>query len=436
MITRIVSAVSLIALLIGGTAPAYSAGSSEEQDVEIEFWHEWSPGNPQDVTLNEMLSDFSEDHENITVTPVYMGKSAEEKISSALAAGNPPEIIWIDSIGANYYEEDLLIPMERVWERVDRDDIFPTLLEESQYFGEDISLPFEVSNLAVLHNTRMLEEGGVQPPSQELGEQWTFDEFIAAAREFTDVDNDQYGWEPRPNSDHAEIIFYQLGGQFFSDDFRTNLIVEDPEMRDLMIQSLEVIERMFVTEQIAPVPKDDQRFGNFDMPTEITGPWDIARNAQEPFGQGKHPIDELAVSPYPLIHEDAPSVTLWYQKALALFKTDELREEATLEFIEWFYSPENFARWAAEGSYLPVSRGSAEHPIWQEHVEQVPQMQVYLDQLSTMRFPVYETHIPDGGVGEMVDAVMLGEMSPEAAVEMYVQNAQVALDQYWERLDR
>jgi multiple sugar transport system substrate-binding protein len=431
-------------LMMGmSTAMLYAGGSNESQTseesgpVQIEFWHEWAGDKPQQAVLNELMADFSESHDNITATGVYMGQAGEEKLTGALAAGNAPEMAWIKSKGSKYYEAGRLMDMDTVYgEFIDRSDVFPRLLEESQYLGEDISLPFENSNLAVLYDETMLAEQGVEPPKSSIGEQWTMDEFISAAREFTDVSNNQYGWEPRPKFDHAQIIFHQLGGRFLSDDQRTNLIVSDPDMRQKMVRALEVVRRMFVTEQIAPVPKDDQRFGNYDMPLEITGPWDITRNAQEPIGTGEHPIEDLGVSPYPLISEDAEPATLWYAKNMALFKTTPAREQATREFVGWFYDTEPHARWAAGASYLPVMQSAAEHEIWKDYVEKVPPMEVFLNQMETMHYPAYASPVPYGPVNEMFDAVMLDEKMPEEAVADYVEDAQRLLDEFWARQDR
>lgn len=433
--------VLVMSTIVAAVAFANGQGESESQSqdgpVQVEFWHEWGGDKPQQTVLNELMADFSEQHENIEATGVYMGQAGEEKLTGALAAGNPPEAAWIRSTGAKYHEAGRLIDMDRVYgEYIDRSDVWPRLLEESQYLGEDISLPFENSNLALLYDRQMLSEQGIDSPGTNIGEQWTMDQFINAARQYTDVENNEYGWEPRPKFDHAQIIFHQLGGRFLSEDERTNLIVSDPEMRQKMVRALEVVRRMFVTEQIAPVPKDDQRFGNYDMPFEITGPWDITRNAEEPLGTGQHPIEDLGVSPYPLVNEDAESATVWYAKNMALFKTNEATERATLEFAGWFYSTEPHARWSAGASYLPVMQSAAEHQIWQDYVEDVPQMEVFLNQMETMYYPAYASAVPYGPVNEMYDAVMLDEMSPEAAVEEYVQDAQNVLDEFWARQDR
>jgi ABC-type glycerol-3-phosphate transport system substrate-binding protein len=226
------------------------------------------------------------------------------------------------------------------------------------------------------------------------------------------------------------LIFWQLGGEWVSDDLRTNLIVSDEEMRSKMIEALELIDRMLWEDRITSNDVGDQGFGNFDMAFEITGPWDIARNL-EPFG-GNYPVDRLGVAPVPVIPGSQP-ISYWYQKALALFSTNDRQEDAALQFVSWFYSPEIHARWSSEAGYLPVTYSASEHPIWRETVETYPQFQVFADMAEIMRD--LPQGLPLGDRGGMLDAVRFQELTPEAAVARYVEDAQIQLDDFWARQD-
>ena len=183
------------------------------------------------------------------------------------------------------------------------------------------------------------------------------------------------------------------------------------------------------------MPKDDQRFDNFDEPFEISGPWNLARTLLPPYGNGKYPLDRMGTMPLP-VHSDGQQANIWYQDALALFRTDPQRELATLEFIGWFYDAPNFARWSAGASYLPVTRSAAADPAWQNYVTEVPQVKVFVDQIPYMYFPADQHYLPHGRVGEMFDSIMFDRATPEEAVANYVQDAQQLLDEWWVRHDR
>ena len=425
-------------LLIFATGTAF-AGGEQEAEVEttesgavvIEFWHSWAPDGVQGSVLQTLLNEYNDAQEETYVIPIFMGERRNEKIAAALAAGDAPDIAWISGAGEAYYEAGQLMSMDRVWDGyIDRDDVLESMRLGQQYLGTDITLPFENSNLALLYDRQKLEEAGISEPGTGLDNGWTWDEFIAAAAQFSSPEEGTYGWEPRVNSAVLNSIFWQLGGEFLSEDMRTNLIVSDPAMQDRMVEALEVIDRILWQDRITSNDVGDQGFGNFDMAFEITGPWDIARNL-EPFG-GNYSTDRLGVAPIPKV-EGAEVVTRWYQKALALFATNERKEQATLDFISWFYSPEVHARWSAEAGYLPVTRSAAEEPVWQETVEQYPHFQVFVDQADVMRLS--PRGIPLGDRGAMLDAVRFQELSPEAAVALYIEDAQLVLDEFWARQD-
>ena len=64
-------------------------------------------------------------------------------------------------------------------------------------------------------------------------------------------------------------------------------------------------------------------------------------------------------------------------------------------------------------------------------MDDVPQVQVYLDQAD--RLKIRRKGVPHGDVGTMLDAVRFDEATPEEAVATYVETAQQELDEFWAR---
>lgn len=433
---RVALAASVIMAVAIGSVFAGGGGEQEVETTEtgavaIQFWHSWAPEGVQGTVLQDMLFEYNDMVENTYVTPVFMGERRNEKIAAALAAGDAPDIAWISGAGEQYFEAGQLISMDRVYDGyIEREDVIEAMRVGQQYIGQDITLPFENSNLALLYDRQKLQEAGIEEPGSSLSDGWTWDQFVEAAAQFSAPEEGQYGWEPRVNTAVLNSIYWQLGGEYLSEDMRTNLIVAEEEMQERMVEALGVIERMLWEDRITSNDVGDQGFGNFDMAFEITGPWDIARNL-EPFG-GNYSVDRLGVAPMPKV-EGSEVVTRWYQKALALFRTNAPQEEATLEFISWFYSPEPHARWSAEAGYLPVTHSASEQPVWQQTVAEFPHFQVFADQAAVMRLS--PRGVPLGDTGAMLDAVRFQELSPEEAVATYIEDAQVQLDEFWNRQD-
>ncbi len=420
-----------IAVLLTFVAASGFAGGADEAaatgPVQIEFWQEWAPEGAQGLVLQALADEFNAENEGeIEMTLSYMGGKRNEKYAAALAAGAPPEIAWISGAGSAYYDAGQLVDLDRVYDDViDRDDIYSTLLEYQSYLGEDITIPFENSNLSVYYNKPMLEEKGIPFPPAEIGE-YTWNEFIADAKAFTDVEAGKYGWYPRWSSAVYFSIFWEAGGHLFSEDRKTNLLVSDPEMQEKMITALEMLHRILYVDTITANDVGDQGFGNGDMPFQISGPWDMPRVTKP---QGIFEKDEIGIAPFPTLDKTGQTNTYWYQKALALFKKDTVQEEAGFEFIKWFYSAPVHARWCAEASYLPVTKSAAAHPTWTSFAEDNPWVNVFLDQVDIMkRRP---EGIPSGDVNKLRDIVRFQEGTPREALEVYQKDAQDLLDEFW-----
>jgi len=419
---------ALLAGCLPAGAPAQTQQASEAADgpVEIEFWTSWAPDGAQGQVLQQLLDEYNALQDGAVVSHVFMGEQRNEKIAAALASNEPPDIAWIAGAGENYYDAGQLLSMDRVLngEVLDPADFIPGMLENQQYLGQDISIPFENSNLAVYYNTQMLDEQGASAPPAAI-DSWTWSDFTALAKQFSDAENGQYGWDPRFGTAMALVMHWSAGGQHFSDDLKTNLICADADQRATMTKVLERLGHMVLDEQITTPDVGDQGFASGDMPLEITGPWALPRYAET------NPDLEIGIAALPADEETGQAISYWYQKALALFKTDEAHEQAALDFIKWFYSPEIHARWSVEASYLPITLSASEHPIWQEAVENDPRLQVFMDQAETMkRRPM---GVPPGDLGLMVDTVILGEGTPEEAIDVYCQDAQLLLDDFWSR---
>jgi ABC-type glycerol-3-phosphate transport system substrate-binding protein len=417
-------------LLVGGIL--YAGGADEaavpEGPVAIRYWHDWAPEGAQGLVLQKMVDEFNAEKEGeIELSLVFMGKKRNEKIAAGLAAGEPPDVAWISGAGEKYYDAGQLVDMSRVYDAgiIDRNDVLPGLLKNQQYLGKDISIPHENSSLAVYYNKKMLQEKGMAFPSEVPGE-YTWDQFIKDAHAFTDVDKGEYGWHPRWSTAVLSAMIYSAGGQHFSADGKKNMLVSDPKSQAAAIKALRRYHRFLWVDPITANDVGDQGFNNGDMAFEITGPWAMPRYLKP---QGKFEPGEIGVAPFPADEDTGLSVSYWYQKALALFNTTTAEEEATLQFISWFYSAPVHAQWCAEASYLPVTRSAMEHPIWKANEQENPWVRVFLDQVSTMRRR--PSGLPAGDLNKLRDIVRFQEGTPEEALKVYQKDAQERLDEFW-----
>jgi len=396
------------------------------EPVQMEFWTSWAPDGAAGVVLQKLLDEFNASQDEVFVTHIYMGKKRNEKIAAALAAGDPPDVAWISGNGNQYYEEDLLVPINRVYEVVDRSDFMPGLVENQAWLGEEISIPFENSNLAVYYNKDMLNEKGVEYPPAEVGG-WTWTDFVEMAKLFSDADEGKFGYDPSWSNAILRIMIWEGGSKIISDDWRTNLICSDAETRALASKALKRMYGFVWESKITANDVGDMGFASGDMVFGITGPWAMPRYL------ASNPDLNIGIASIPADEDTGVAVSRSYQKALVVFRTNAEQEEATLKFIKWLYTAEIQARWCAEAGYLPATKSAMEHEIWKKYAAEHPYVQVFLDQGPVTKRSPYS--IPQAEMGTLVDAVRLGEATPEEALEAYCETAQEVLDEFWAQQD-
>jgi ABC-type glycerol-3-phosphate transport system substrate-binding protein len=423
--------VGLFFLLLLSTSAFAKGGidsTAPKELVKIQFFNDWAPEGAQGKVLQKLADEFNAENQGkIEVTLIYTGGKRNEKIAAALAAGVPPDIAWISGSGEKYYDAEQLLDMSRVYDGdiIDRKDVLPGLLENMAYIGEDITIPFENSSLAVYYNKKMLDEKGIPYPSAKQGK-YTWDQFIADAKAFSDPEKGKYGWDPRLNTAVLNAMFWEAGGEYFSEDFKTNILAKDPKMQAAMIKALNRFHEMVWVEKITSNDVGDQGFNNGDMPFEITGPWSMPRYLKP---QGNFNPGEIGIAPMPADDDTGVSISRWYQKALALFRTTPEKEWGALQFIKWFYSAPIHARWCVEAGYLPVTKSALKDSTWKAHEKANPWVMVFIDQVPTMRRN--PSGIPSGGVSKMRDTVRYNEGTPEEALKVYQKDAQDILDEFW-----
>lgn len=412
------------------TATAAPPEPTEEpmaEPVEIEFWTSWAPEGAQGAVLESMLAEFNASQDGVVVTHVYMGTKRDEKIAAGLAANDPPDVAWIARAGENYYEEDLLVSMDRIYEVIDREDFIPGLVEGQAYLGKETAIPFENSNLAVYYNKDMFDEAGVEYPPAEVGA-WTWTDFVETAKLFSDPDQGQFGFAPNWAAALLHAMIWEGGSQMLSKDMKTSLICSDPETRAITAKSLQRFHDWVWESKMTTNDAGDMGFASEDMALAISGPWDMPRFLES------NPDLNVGVASFPADEDAGLAISYWYQKALVLFKTDEEHEEAALKFVQWFYSPEIHARWCADAGYLPVTQSAMETQIWQDYVAANPYVQVFLDQAPLMRLrPV---GLPRGDFNTLIDTARLDEGTPDEAIDAFCQTHQDQLDEFWSQPHR
>jgi multiple sugar transport system substrate-binding protein len=184
----------------------------------------WSAGAVEAPILEQLLEDFQAAYPKITVKFEPVAGEYPAAMAAKFSAGEPPDLFYVDSsLAPTWIEDDLLEPLD--------DYIARSGFDAGQFYegylnafkgpdGKIYGLPKDGNTLAMAYNTAMLEEAGVEPPTNH-------EELVAAADALKESGVDA----PlclSSTMDRALAFVYQNGGALFNED-KTAAAIDSPE---------------------------------------------------------------------------------------------------------------------------------------------------------------------------------------------------------------
>lgn len=124
------------------------------------------------------------------------------KILTMVAAGTPPDVVYVATEGAQLFAEKLAHPLDDYLRRDAADmkeyfaDVHPSLVEAFMYKGSLFQLPIDWNAANMYYNTSALQQAGLERPSDN----WTHVDFrntLAAMRKARPQDFTPYYWTNR-----------------------------------------------------------------------------------------------------------------------------------------------------------------------------------------------------------------------------------------------
>jgi len=412
----------LLILLVGIVAiagcQAILPGVKQDNVIHLTLWQGVNPPPNRDV-LQKLVDKFNQSHPDIQVESLYVGQQDQQtpKILAAVVGNAPPDLLWYNpTIAGQLVELGALLPLDEMLEKSPiKGEIDPTLYASMRYNGKIWSVPFATNNVGIFYRPSLFKEAGIT----ELPRTW--EEFGQVAKKLTrdtngDGRTDRYGmFLPLGKGEFTVFTWlpfmWSSGGELVSGDSQNAAAVDLKDnqgaiaalqfWRDLITEGSAILsgpERGYET--------DDLLSGKVAM--QLNGPWNL--------GQFQTTGVDFDVFPIPVGEKPA---TVIGGENLFFFKTTPEREKAAFKFVEYTLSEEFQTELALGTGYLPVNLKSRENPKYQEFVNKIPQVKVFLEQAKYGRsrpiFPGYN-RISDS-LGRAIESVLLGKSSPTKALE-------------------
>jgi fructooligosaccharide transport system substrate-binding protein len=196
----------------------------EIENVQLTFWR--SSGTVFENTAYDVLiSNFESLYPNIKITIPY--PDYEFRLRTEIAAGNPPDIMAIDSPNLALYASSgsLLSIDDYMKAEGNIDDISATTLKELIYNEEIYLSPIVESGVALIYNIDLFNKAGVPFPSKDPHKPMTWDEVLEIAKKINNPSLGVFGIDPAQGFGEGEYpsyfkipLLWQFGAEILNPD--------------------------------------------------------------------------------------------------------------------------------------------------------------------------------------------------------------------------
>jgi len=253
----------LLALLVAamafmaacGETPAGGGGGTAEAPVVIQVA---TSGSHQEMQLRyDTGALFMEENEDVVIEWIDIGGDRIQVTMTLIAGGEAPDILYINEQVIAFATLGSLLPLNDLIDNdpnFDHTTFYQGLMDANTWQGNIYAFPQEVSPFVMYFNIDMFEERGVPLPHDN----WTRDEFYAAALALTNPDEMIFGYQHFSGWADQHLGWFLRAG--VTNSFRNNyteIAFDGPETLD----ALRFIHRMTAIDKVSPDPAEAQAMG-------------------------------------------------------------------------------------------------------------------------------------------------------------------------------
>ena len=410
---RIATVLALVAVSIGLIACSDDKDDSGSGGgtVEIKFWHGQTQGPAK--LLQDMVDEFNRTHPNIKVSKDFGGVNSDrmlQKVTAGLQAGSYPDVAYIyGSDLANLAKSDKLVDLTDKKADIDWDKFFPAAQQAATVDDRVRAFPALIDNLAVVYNKKIFDDAGEPYPKDD----WTWDDFRAAAAKLNDSDKGIAGFAWPGTGDEDTTwrywpLLWQQGGDILAGDGES-VGFDTPEGEAALQQIADMAgDGSIYIDNTAGSERMQQLFTSGKMAMQIAGPWALPEYVDGKIDYGVAPLPSFGGE-----HTTIAGPDTW-----AIFDNGEAKSEAAIEFVSWLTAPKQQIRWLSEAGSLPTRTDMADLPSYPDYEASLPDLDKFVDNLELARIRPTVAEYPQisQAIGKAVASVLQGKSSPADAL--------------------
>ncbi|WEV59138.1 extracellular solute-binding protein [Bifidobacterium sp. ESL0728] len=311
----------------------------------------WAMGQ-EGEKLSQYVKGFEKENPDVKVKVTAIPwSSAHEKVQTAIAAGNGPDISQI----MGEWMADFSTGLAQVPSNFDNSDFSSAALSTVKVGGKQVAVPWYSDTRVLYYRTDIAKQAGWDHAPQ------TWAELKKMAADMQKVNGVQYGMFIMPKTDAAfsnvSPIYYSNGARLTDGKKWT---IDNKKMKE----SFEYIKGFF-TDKIAD-PEADTTFGA-DFANFVSGKTPMEFNVPSGIGQlnelgGPGFSDKFTTAPIPKKDKNSGlSVSSLSGSALATMKSSK-NQTAAWKFIKWASKAKNQVKWYELSTDLPSAQSAWKDP--------------------------------------------------------------------------
>lgn len=408
-------------------------GVSKDGKLHLTFYFPVQVGGETAKLIEGICQEFSEEHEDIVVDPIYTGNYDDTvtKIQTAIQGGTPPDVfVSLATQRFTMASTGMAMPLDELIEEDGKEgeayinDFLDGFMEDSYVDGKIYSIPFQRSTMIVFYNKDMFKEAGLDPKQPPK----TWDEMIDYAVKLTNKEH--YGVGIALNSGSAQWAFSALAMQ--NSENGENLATEDGfhVLFDTPgnVEALQMIldlQQKYKCMQPGIVQWTDlpTQFlaGQVGMIWHTTGNLEnIRKNADFEFGTAFLPAGKRQAA-----------VTGGGNFYISNGISKE-RQRAAWEFIKFATDTKRAAQWSLDTGYVPTRQSCYKTDMIKDYYKNFPEAKVAYEQID-----ISGCEVTTYGVSEIwrvlndhIQAAVTNDMTPEESLKEAQQQAEEILEDY------
>ncbi|MDT0156074.1 extracellular solute-binding protein [Microbacterium sp. ARD32] len=411
--------------LVGCSAPQGATELDPEADVTITWWTGQS--DEAETLLEGMADEFEKLHPNVTIKISSGASSTEEllqKLSAGFAGNSYPNISYAFGSWASELESSqrtLDITDEVQDPEVGWDEFSEAARATVQPTGESIiGFPALVDNISLIYNKTVFDAAGVDYPTED----WTWDDFRAAAKKLTDPAEETYGYAYSVSG--SEETTWQFWPHLWQN--RGEILADDQSVAfagDEGVAALEFLRAMAVDDKSVYLDQTDTKFAQLFASDRIgmmtSGPWQLwdLNEAGTDYGVTILPGTDGD-------HQTVSGPDIW-----ALFDTQDVNENYwSVKLMTWLTAPEQDLRWNVAYGNLPLRDSEIDTPEFQDQVIALPGLDVMAknNENALKARPTVSGYVGlSEAIADAISKVLQGQGTPEDALKNAAEKADRAL---------